>query len=105
MSHAVIKTGGKQYLVSSGERVRVDKLKSKTGEKITIEDVLLVSTGKTVKVGQPTVKGATVAAKVVANGKSPKVFGVKMKAKKRNKKYFGHRQQYTELEITSIKSK
>ncbi len=104
MSHAVILTGGKQYLVSDGEHVRVDKIKAKTGEKVTLDQILLVSTGKTVKVGQPTVSGATVSATVVKNGKTDKVYGAKVKGKKRYKKYFGHRQDYTELEITGIKA-
>ena len=105
MAHAVINSGGKQYLVSDGERIRVAKIKAKTGENITLDQILLVSTGKTIKIGQPTLEGASVAAKIVAQGKTDKIYGAKVKGKKRYRKYFGHRQDYTDIEITAIKSK
>ncbi len=102
MKTAVIKTGGKQYVVSEGDLVKVDRIDTKAGEKLKFEEVLLTSSGKTIDVGAPLVKGAIVEAEVIAQKRSPKVFGVKMKAKKRNKHVFGHKQQYTEVKITKI---
>ena len=102
MAHAVIQTGGKQYLVTDGELVRVDKVATDEGKKVTIKEVLLTNDGKTTAVGTPTVKGASVEATIVRHGRYPKVFGAKVKAKKRRKKYFGHRQDFTELKITKI---
>lgn len=105
MKLAVIQTGGKQYVVKEGDVLKVEKLPVKEGENVVFDTVLLASTDKTTKIGTPTITGATVAAKAVLQGKSKKVFGVKMKAKKRRKKYFGHRQPYTEVEITKITTK
>ena len=105
MAQAVITTGGKQYLVSDGDVIRVEKLATDEGKKVTFKDVLLTNDGKKTDVGAPTVKGATVEAKVTKHGRHDKVTGVKMKAKKRHKKYFGHKQHYTELEITKIATK
>ncbi|MEX1112589.1 MAG: 50S ribosomal protein L21 [Candidatus Andersenbacteria bacterium] len=102
MKTAVIKSGGKQYLVEEGKTVKVDKLTAEEGKKITFEEVLLTVTDKTATVGVPLVKGATVEAEVVVQGRHLKVTGVKMKAKKRHKKYFGHKQHYTEVKITKI---
>ena len=104
MKTAVIKTGGKQYLVSEGNKLKIEKIPTDAGKKTTFKEVLLTATEKTTKVGAPLVKGATVEATVIQHGRSQKVTGVKMKAKKRNRKYFGHRQHFTEVEITSIKT-
>ena len=99
--YAVIATGGKQYKVSEGESVRVEKLGVEAGEKVTFDQVLLVS-GDDVKVGDPTVAGATVEATVVANGKAKKVIVYKYKRKSGYHKKNGHRQQYTEVKIEKI---
>lgn len=102
MKAAVIKTGGKQYLVSEGDHIRVEKLAAEAGKKISFQEVLLTVSGKTTTVGTPLVKGGKVEGKVIGNGRRDKVFGVKFKAKKRYQKYFGHKQHYTEVEITKI---
>lgn len=105
MKAAVIQTGGKQYLVQEGEHIKVEKLDLEADKKITFSDVLLAVTDKTTTVGTPAVKGASVEAKVIGHGRRDKLVGVKVKAKKRYQKYFGHRQHFTELEITKISSK
>ncbi len=102
METAVIKTGGKQYVVREGQRIKVEKVTAKKGEKLALTDVLLVATDKGIEVGAPYVSGASVESKVVRHGQSKKVTGVKMKAKKRQKHYFGHRQEFTEIEINQI---
>ena len=105
MNHAVIQSGGKQYLVTDGDVIRVEKLETAAGEKIGFSDVLLTASDSAVILGAPMVKGAKVEGKVLRHGRHPKVFGVKMKAKKRMRKYFGHKQHFTEIEITKISSK
>ncbi|HLB51085.1 MAG TPA: 50S ribosomal protein L21 [Patescibacteria group bacterium] len=99
---AVIRTGGKQYGVSVGDKIKVEKLESEEGKRVTFSDVLLVGDENGVKVGAPQVAGAAVEATVLAQGKAEKVWGVKHKAKKRYKMKFGHRQPYTEVQITKI---
>lgn len=103
---AVIKTGGKQYIVTPGQKLKIEKLEGEAGAAIKFEEVLMVEDdAKKVAVGQPTVKGATVAAKIVAQTKGPKVIAYKYKAKKRYHLKKGHRQQLTEVEITGIEVK
>ena len=105
---AVIKTGGKQYLVSPGDKIKVEKLEAEEGTDVTFEEVLLCDKngdGKEVSVGDPLVKGATVTAKVIKNGKGKKLVIFKYKPKKRYKRKIGHRQTFTEVEILQIKSK
>lgn len=104
MKSAVIITGGKQYLIAPGDTLKVEKLPGKAGDKISFDQVLLVATEKTAKVGQPLLAGATVAAEIVRHGQRPKVTGVKMKPKKRYHRYFGHRQPFTEITITAVKA-
>ncbi|MFA5106829.1 MAG: 50S ribosomal protein L21 [Patescibacteria group bacterium] len=105
--YAVIKTGGKQYLVKEKTRLSVEKLIANEGEILTLTQVLMLAdeTGKTVTVGKPTVSGATVTAKVLKQGKLPKVTVIKYKAKVRYRRKRGHRQPFTELEITKISAK
>ncbi len=103
--YAVIKTGGKQYKVQSGDKVKVEKLDAEEGKTIKISDVLMLIDGDNVTVGTPFVKGSTVSAKVIAHGRGPKVNIVKFRRRKHSRKQMGHRQAYTELSITSIKSK
>lgn len=100
--YAVIETGGKQYKVSEGDTIFVEKLEVADGETYTFDKVLAVADGDKVSFGAPTVAGATVSATVVKTGKSKKIYVFKMKRKKnyRNKK--GHRQPYTKLTIEKI---
>lgn len=99
--YAVIATGGKQYKVSEGDIIRVEKLGVEAGETFTFDNVLLVS-GDEVKVGAPTIAGATVVADVIDNVKGKKVIVYKYKRKSGYHKKNGHRQQYTAVKITKI---
>ena len=99
---AVIKTGGKQYQVQEGDKIKVEKLEGEAGAKITFSEVLFVGDDKDEKVGTPLVSGAKVEATIVQQGRHNKVWGIKHKAKKRYKVKFGHRQTFTEVEITKI---
>jgi len=99
---AVIKTGGKQYLVSPGDKIKVEKLDVKEGKEIIFSEVLLLEKNKKLEIGNPTVKGASVVAKVLAQGKGKKLIIFKYKPKKRYKRKIGHRQRFTEVEIKSI---
>ena len=100
---AIIKTGGKQYIVKPGDKLKVEKLDKKEGEAFTFPEVLLVETGKKVEIGAPMLKDAVVEAKVLSHGKGDKVVIFKYKAKKRESRKIGHRQPYTEIEILGIK--
>jgi len=106
MGHiAVIETGGKQYLVKPGDKLKVEKLEVKEGEKLTFEPLLVADENdKEVKVGTPKVEGAKVTAIVLGDGRSRKVEVVKYKPKIRYKKLTGHRQHFTELQIDDIKA-
>ena len=99
---AVIKTGGKQYLVKPGDKLKVEKIDKKEGEEISFSDVLLVEKNNKVEVGTPFLK-AEVLAKVLSHGKREKVIILKYKPKKRESRKIGHRQPFTEIEIISIK--
>jgi len=99
---AIIKTGGKQYLVQPGDKIKVEKLEEKEGAEISFSEVLLVEKAKKVEIGTPLVK-AEVTAKVLSHKKGDKVIILKYKAKKRESRKIGHRQPYTEIEITGIK--
>ena len=99
---AIIETGGKQYKVNEGDVIFVEKLEVAEGDKITFDRVLVVSDADGIKVGAPTVEGATVTANVLKNGKAKKIYVFKYKAKKNEKKKIGHRQPYTKVEITKI---
>ena len=100
--YAIIETGGKQYKVNEGDVVFIEKLDVNEGDTVTFDRVKAVSVGTEFKVGTPTVEGATVTAKVVANGKGKKIYVMKYKAKKNEKKKIGHRQPYTKVQILSI---
>lgn len=99
---AVIETGGKQYKVTEGDVVFVEKLDVSEGETVTFDRVLAVSSGENFSAGVPYVEGATVTANVVKNGKAKKIHVLKYKAKKNEKKKIGHRQPYTKVQITAI---
>jgi len=100
--YAVIKTGGKQYRVSSGEKLKVEQILADIGAEIVLDQVLLVGDGDAVKVGTPLVSGASVKAKVVAQGRGDKVHIFKMRRRKHYRKTQGHRQNFTEIEILGI---
>ena len=100
--YAIIETGGKQYKVNEGDVLFVEKLDVNEGDTVTFDRVKAVSVGTEFKVGAPTVEGAAVTAKVVANGKGKKIYVMKYKAKKNEKKKIGHRQPYTKVQILSI---
>ena len=100
--YAVVETGGKQYKVTEGDVIFVEKLDVEEGAEVTLDKVLMAGEGDAVKVGTPVVEGATVTAKVVKNGKSKKVVVFKMKRKKNYRRKKGHRQPFTKIEITKI---
>jgi len=100
--YAVVVTGGKQYRVMQGEVLRVEKLDVEPGKEVRFEDVLLVGDGENVTVGTPTVSGAAVTAVVKGHGRHDKVRIVKFRRRKHHRKQAGHRQHYTEIEITGI---
>lgn len=100
--YAIIVTGGKQYKVSEGDTLFVEKIEAEEGSVVTFDQVLLAGEGEDVKVGAPTVEGATVEAKVLKNGKAKKIYVFKMKRKKNERKKKGHRQPFTKVEITKI---
>jgi large subunit ribosomal protein L21 len=100
--HAVIKTGGKQYRVAAGERIKVETLSADVGAKVTLDQVLAVGNGSEVSVGAPLVAGASVVATVVGHGRHDKVRIFKMQRRKHYQKRQGHRQGYTEIEISAI---
>ncbi len=102
---AVIRTGGKQYLVKPGDKIKIEKVKEKEGEKIIFKEVLLVENEEKVEIGEPLVKQAEVVGKVIKQGKGKKVIVFKYKPKTRYKKKIGHRQPFTEVEIEEIKIK
>lgn len=99
---AIIKTGGKQYKVAEGTKIKVEKLEGKEGSKVSFSEVLFVGDEKEAKIGNPLVKGVKVEGKILKTAKGEKVTGIKFKPKKRYKVKFGHRQTMTEVEIVKI---
>ena len=100
--YAVIKTGGKQYKVVAGEKIKVEQLAADVGQEIVIDQILAVGSGADLKVGVPWVAGATVSATVLAHGRHDKIRIFKMRRRKHYQKHGGHRQNYTELQIGSV---
>jgi len=100
--YAVIKTGGKQYRVAAGEKLKIEQLPADIGAEIVLDQVLLVADGDNLKMGRPLVTGASVQAKVIAQGRHDKVRIFKMRRRKHYQKHQGHRQNFTEIEITGI---
>ena len=100
--YAVVVTGGKQYRVMQGEFLRVEKLDVEAGASVTFDQVLLLGDGDAISVGAPTVAGATVSATVKSHGRGEKIRIVKFRRRKHHRKQMGHRQHYTEIEITGI---
>jgi large subunit ribosomal protein L21 len=101
--YAVIQSGGKQYRVATGDVIQVEKLEVAAGETVNIDQVLMVSDDQGVRVGTPVLSGATVTATVKSHGRDDKIKVFKMRRRKHYRKTTGHRQYYTELEITGIK--
>ena len=101
---AVIRTGGKQYKVSPGDVIRVEKLPGEPGTEVTLEEVLLVGEGPEVRIGQPLVEGARVLATIVEQGRSRKIIVFKKKRRKNYRRKRGHRQFYTDLRIEKIEA-
>ena len=102
--YAIIKTGGKQYKVTEGEAIFVEKLDVEAGAEVTFDEVVLVADGKDVKVGTPLVEGAKVTAKVEKQGKEKKVVTFKYKPKKHSHSKYGHRQPYTKVTVEKIEA-
>ncbi len=108
MTFAVIKTGGKQYIVTEGQKLKIEKLNQNEGDEFEFDKVLLFANGlpaqagKEIKIGQPLVSGVKVKAKVLKQGRGEKKIVFRFKHKTRSKKKKGHRQHYTEVEILSI---
>ena len=100
--YAIIKTGGKQYKVSEGDSIYIEKLDAAEGDSVTFEEVLSVVDGDTVKIGAPLVEGAKVTAKVEKNGKDKKIRVFKYKAKSNYRRRMGHRQPFTKVVIEKI---
>jgi large subunit ribosomal protein L21 len=100
--YAVIKTGGKQYKVVAGEKIKVEQIAADVGQEIVIDQVLAVGSGVDLTVGSPLVAGASVKATVVAQGKYDKVHIFKMRRRKHYRKSQGHRQTFTELQISAV---
>ena len=101
---AVIKTGGKQYVVSPGSKIKIEKIKGNTGEEIEFSEVLLLKKDDNLYIGSPFIEKAKVLGKILNQGKAKKIIVFKYKPKKRYKKKTGHRQEFTEIEITKIGS-
>ena len=100
--YAVIKTGGKQYRVTTGEKIKIEQIPADVGSQITLDQVLLVGEGESVKVGNPLVSGAKVTATVVSHGRGDKVRIFKLRRRKHYQRTQGHRQNYTEIRVDAI---
>jgi len=100
--YAVVKTGGKQYRVSAGEKLRIESIPAEVGQEIVLDQVLVVADGDQLKMGTPLVAGASVKAKVLKHGRGDKVLIFKMRRRKHYRRSQGHRQNYTEIEILGI---
>ena len=101
---AVVKTGGKQYRVAKGDVIRVEKIDAKDGDKVSLDEVLMVGEAGKSKVGAPLVKGASVKAEVVAQARTPKIIVFKKKRRQNYRRKKGHRQDLTILRVTDIKA-
>ena len=100
--YAVIKTGGKQYRVAAGEKLKIEQIPAEVGAEITIDQILMVGEGESVAIGSPLVTGASVKATVLSQGRHDKVTIFKMRRRKHYQKHQGHRQNYTEIRIDGI---
>ena len=100
--YAVIKTGGKHYRVAAGEKLNIEQIPAEVGAEITLDQILMVGEGESVKIGAPLVSGASVKATVLSQGRHKKVTIFKMRRRKHYQKHQGHRQNYTEIRIDGI---
>ncbi len=100
--YAVIKTGGKQYRVATGEKMKIEQIPAEVGAEITLDQILMVGEGESAKIGAPLVSGASVKATVLSQGRHKKVTIFKMRRRKHYQKHQGHRQNYTEIRIDGI---
>ena len=100
--YAVIKSGGKQYKVSPGDTVRLEKLDAEQGTTVTLEPVLMIANDDQVQIGKPFIEGASVTANIKAQARGPKIEIIKFRRRKHHRKQAGHRQAYTEVEIVSV---
>jgi large subunit ribosomal protein L21 len=100
--YAVIKTGGKQYRVVAGEKLKIEQIPADVGTEITIDQILMVGEGESVNIGAPLVTGASVKATVLAQGRHDKITIFKMRRRKHYQKHQGHRQNYTEIRVDAI---
>jgi len=102
--YAVIATGGKQYRVTKGETLRVEKLDGEEGSEVKLDGVLMIADGKKISVGTPTLDSGSVTATIKSHGRGKKIEIVKFRRRKHYRKQMGHRQSYTEIEVTEIKA-
>jgi large subunit ribosomal protein L21 len=100
--YAVIKTGGKQYRVVAGEKLKVEQIPAEVGAEVILDQILMIGEGETVQIGAPFISGATITATVISQGRHKKVSIFKMRRRKHYQKHQGHRQNYTELQIGAI---
>ncbi|BBP03417.1 50S ribosomal protein L21 [Sulfuriferula plumbiphila] len=100
--YAVIKTGGKQYRVVAGEKLKVEQITADVGSEIVLDQVFMVAEGDNIKVGAPLVNGAKVTATIISHGRGEKIRIFKMRRRKHYQKHQGHRQNYTEIQISGI---
>lgn len=102
--YAVVRTGGKQYRVSQGDQLRIEKIPGSVGDEVELEDVLMIGGVEDIKVGKPRVEGASVSARILEQDRAKKVLVLKYKRRKDSQKLRGHRQPYTRVEITGIQA-
>jgi large subunit ribosomal protein L21 len=102
--YAVIKTGGKQYKVVAGEKIKVEQIAAEVGQEIVIDQILAVGSGADLKIGTPLVEGASVTATVLSQGRHDKIRIFKMRRRKHYQRHQGHRQNYTELQINVVQA-
>ena len=101
--YAIFRAAGKQFRAEKGKTLRLPRIAAEPGTKLTFDEVLLASDGETVRAGTPLVKGASVTAEVVAEGKGPKIYVFKFKRRKNYRRKTGHRQHFTEVRVTGLK--
>lgn len=101
--YAIFRAAGKQFRAEKGKTLRLPRLDAEPGTKLSFDEVLLASDGETVRAGTPLVKGASVTAEVVAEGKDPKIYVFKFKRRKNYRRKTGHRQHFTEVRVTGLK--
>ena len=102
--YAIIKTGGKQYRVSAGEKLKIERISTEVGKELSLDQVLLVGSGENITLGTPLIKGAKVKATVISHSRGEKVQIFKLRRRKHYQKHQGHRQNYTEIRVDAISS-